>query len=154
MSFRVSVSLILCLEDMPIDIGGVLILLLYSHQFILFVSVGVCFRCSYIRYIYIECYTLSLYWWYYYYIVSFFFLSDVCFRLYFVWYENSYSHFHVIFIDMKYLFLSPHFQSMCVYHLKEGLFKCYFQLILYFFFFLSPFCFFFLSLMIFFVIMI
>ena len=80
-SFRVSVALILCLEDMSIDISGVLIVLFHSHQFLLFVSVGVCFRCSCIRFIYIECYILSFYWWYYYYIVSFFFF------MMFVWYS-------------------------------------------------------------------
>ena len=47
--------------------------------------------------------------------VSFFiFLYGLCFKVCFVWYEYCNSHFAVVSIHMNCLFLTPHFQFMCV----------------------------------------
>ena len=63
-----------------------------------------------------------LYWSFYHYIVSFFiFLYSLCFKIYFVSYDYCYPQFLAIFICLKYLFPSAHFQSMCVLCPKVGL---------------------------------
>ena len=92
MSFRISTALlIIYLDILSIDVGGVLstLLLLYSYQFIplcLFIFV-LYIKCSYIRCIYFNKYNaLFLYWSPYHYIMLFFvFCYRHCFKIYFVW---------------------------------------------------------------------
>ena len=67
--------------------------------------------------------------WKTYYVVSFFiFLYGLCFKVYFVWYEFCNSCFLIISICMKYLFLSPHFQSVCLLPYGGSLQVAYCQL--------------------------
>ena len=93
--FRISVALlILCLEDLSIDMSG----MLKSPTIVVFpsispfTSVGICFM--YFGAPILAVYMLTsveilfLYWYFYHYIVSFFiFLYGLCFKVYFVWYE-------------------------------------------------------------------
>ena len=132
-SFRISVALVIfCPEDLSIDVSGVL----KSPTIVFpsispFMSVSICFmyrgcyiRCiSYIRYIYVDKYKIIfVYWLFYHYVVSFFiFLYNLCFKVYFVWYEYCNSCFLVISVCMKYLLPSPLFQSMCILSPKVSL---------------------------------
>ena len=50
-----------------------------------------------------------------------YFLYGLCFKVYFVWYEYCDPRFLVISVCMKYLFSSPHIQSLCVLCPKVGL---------------------------------
>ena len=121
-SFRISFALlILSLEDLSIDVSGVLKspTIIVFPSISPFMSVSICFmyrgcyiRCiSYIRYIYVDKYKIIfVYWLFYHYVVSFFiFLYNLCFKVYFVWYEYCNSCFLVISVCMKYLLPSPHF---------------------------------------------
>ena len=47
-------------------------------------------------------------------IVLLYLLNILYFRVYFVWFENCYFNFLLISICMDYLFLSSHFQSVCI----------------------------------------
>ena len=50
------------------------------------------------------------------YVVSFLISCNLLyFKVYFVWYEDCYSSFLLLPICMKYIFPSPHFQSVCIF---------------------------------------
>ena len=69
--------------------------------------------------------------------MSFFvFLYGLCFKVYFVWYEYCNSCFLIISICMKYLFLSPRFQSVCLLPYGGSLQIAYCRLL----FFFNPVC--------------
>ena len=110
-SFRISVALLIfCPEDLSIDVGGVLILLLwlYSHQFLLLSLLYLLevSRSSNIRGIYIDdCNILFLNGSFNYSMLSFFvFLDGLDFKVSFVWYEYCNSCFPVLSVGMKSLF--------------------------------------------------
>ena len=139
-SFRISVALLIfCPEDLSIDVGVVLIILLwlYSHQFpllsllyLLEVSGS-----SNIRGIYIDdCNILFLNGSFNYSMLSFFvFLDGLDFKVSFVWYEYYNSCFPVLSIGMKYLFPTPHFQSLCVLCPKVSfLYTAYWRFLLFY----------------------
>ena len=128
-SFRISVALmIFCLEHLSIDVTGVL----KSPTMIVFpstspfMSVSIC--CKYLgapilgAYILMIVISSFLNGSFNHYIVFFFvFLYGLCFKVCFVQYEYCNSCFPVLSIGMKYLFPSPHFESVCVLCSKVGL---------------------------------
>ena len=127
-SFRISVALLIfCPEDLSIDVGGVLILLLwlYSHQFLLLSLLYLLevSRSSNIRGIYIDdCNILFLNGSFSYSMVSFFvFLDGLDFKVSFVWYEYCYSSFLLIPVCMEYFLPSSHFQFVCAPRSEVGL---------------------------------
>ena len=87
----------------------------YVEIYSLYTHFGKSFYREWIRCVYVdECKILFLYSSFYHYIMSIFiFLYGLYFKVYFVWYEYCSSRFLFISVCMKYLFPSPHFQSMC-----------------------------------------
>ena len=128
-SFKVSVSLLIfCLDDLSIDVSGVLksptIIVLLSAFF--FVFFNICFMYLgapmldvyiYIKllHLFLGLIPLLLY--------NILFVScyNLCCKVYFVWYEYSYPKFLFVFIRMEYFFQSPHFQSVCVFRFEVNL---------------------------------
>ena len=102
-----------------------LILLLYSNQFLslcLIVFFNI-FGFSFISCIYVNEFNIILDLSFYHSIVSFFtFHCNICFKVYIFWYEYCNCCLLVIRVCMKYLFPSPHFQSICVLYSKLCLF--------------------------------
>ena len=126
--FRISLDLLVfCLEGLSIHISGVLkystiiVFLLISP----FVSVSICFM--YLSTPLLGAYTLkcvmSFSLSFYHYIVCFFvFLYDLHFKVHIVWYTVLLSLLFFISVWIKYLFISPYFQSICVLCPKVDLF--------------------------------
>ena len=95
-SFKASVSLLIfCLDDLSIDVSGVLkstaIIVLLSISPFMSVNISLyVFRCSHVGYIYIyNCYDLLLDWFLDHYVMSFFVsCNSLYFKVCFVWYKH------------------------------------------------------------------
>ena len=117
-SFKISFPLLIFCLDLSINVSGVLktpTVIVFSSAS-LFMSVSICYLGAPISGAYILMSLISSSW-----IAPFIIklcpslsFSMAFILVYFVWYEYHNSCFPVISICMKYLFLSPHFQFICV----------------------------------------
>ena len=68
-----------------------------------------------------KCCVFLLDWSLHYYVVSFLISCNLLyFKVYFIWYEDCCSSFLLLTICMEYIFLSSHFQSICVFRYEVG----------------------------------
>ena len=82
---------------------------------IIFIYLGALMLCVYIY----NCYMFLLNWPFYHYIMTFFVSRDrFWLKVYFVWFKYHHLCFLLVTICVKYLFLSLHFQLICVLELK------------------------------------
>ena len=103
-SFKTCVSLLIfCFGDLSIGVSGVLkspAIICYCQFLLLCLSV------------FVLCIDVLLCWVHY--VVSFFISCNLYFKVCFVWCENCYSCFLLLHICVEYIFLSSHFQSICL----------------------------------------
>ena len=111
-SFRISLTLLIfCLEDLSVDVSVVTITVVPSISPFMFVSFGCMYLGAPILGAYILMIIISLLNGSFYHLCPSLWLHfEVCF----VWYEYCNSCFPVFSVGRKYLFLSPHFQFLCV----------------------------------------
>ena len=93
-------------------------LLLISYVFIM----SYVLRCFYVGCIDVyNCYVFLLDWSLDHYVMSFLISCNLLyFKVYFVWYQDCYSSFLLLPFCMEYIFLSSHFQSICVLRSQVG----------------------------------
>ena len=119
-SFRISVALLIfCLEDRSVDVSGVLnppttivfpsisplMSVTNCHVYMDVPILGVYILTSVISFEWIPLSLNSV-------LLCLFY--DLCFKIYFLWYEYCYSCFPVFSFYMNYFLQSPHFQFVCV----------------------------------------
>ena len=142
-SFKASVSLLIfCLDDLSIDVSGVLkstaIIVLLSISPFMSVNISLyVFRCSHVGYIYIyNCYDLLLDWFLDHYVMSFFVsCNSLYFKVCFVWYKHwlSFSFpfawnifFHpltfslCVSLDLKWVSCRQHIYGSC-FHIHSAI---------------------------------
>ena len=126
-SFKTCISLlILCFDVLSIGVSGVwnLLLLLCYCQFLLlcllvFVLCIEVLLCWVPRYLQLLCLPLRLIPWSLCTVLPYL-CNLLYFKVYPVWYEDCSSSFLLLPICMEYIFLSSHFQSICVFRSEVG----------------------------------